>query len=454
MLSTSFVLMLTLLAAGQTSKPNIIIILTDDAGYADFGFQSHKLIPTPNIDALQSNGITFSQAYVTAPNCSPSRAGLLTGRYQQRYGHEYNLYNSKPLNGVSSDSLGLPLPQKIMPQYLKALGYTSAAIGKWHLGSKDYYHPMQRGFDYFFGTLEGSSFYKTGQAKEIIRGYQQVPADSLPYLTDAFGDEAVKFIAGQQGPFFLYLAFNAPHVPLQAKKEYLDFYRQQFHTIERATNAAMTRSIDDNVGKLIRELREKGIYENTLIVFSNDNGGPVAMNGGNASNNSPLRGAKVMLYEGGIRVPMIFHWPAMIRGKQVSQQVVSTLDWLPTFMDIADAKPTGHTLDGISLLPTIKGRGQSDDRTLFWRQGNVGAVRSGNWKLIVFENSGRPPELYHLSTDIGEDKNLVTVDKKKAHNLQRLYEAWEKGLARPLWTGGPSDEQVIRMYDQQFVPRD
>ena len=165
LLSTSFVLMLTLLAAGQTSNPNIIIILTDDAGYADFSFQSHKLIPTPNIDALQSNGITFSQAYVTAPNCSPSRAGLLTGRYQQRYGHEYNLYNSKPLNGVSSDSLGLPLSQKIMPQYLKALGYTTGAIGKWHLGSKAYYHPMQRGFDYFFWYPGGKQFLQNRSGK-------------------------------------------------------------------------------------------------------------------------------------------------------------------------------------------------------------------------------------------------------------------------------------------------
>lgn len=446
--------MLTLLAAGQTSKPNIIIILTDDAGYADFGFQSQKLIPTPNIDALQNNGITFSQAYVTAPNCSPSRAGLLTGRYQQRYGHEYNLYNSKPLNGVSSDSLGLPRSQKIMPQYLKALGYTTGAIGKWHLGSKAYYHPMQRGFDYFFGTLEGSSFYQTGQAKEIIRGYDHVPADSLPYLTDAFGDEAVRFIAKQQGPFFLYLAFNAPHVPLQAKKEYLDLYRQQFHSTERATNAAMTRSIDDNVGKLIQVLKDKGVYDNTLIVFSNDNGGPVSLHGGNGSNNSPLRGAKVMLYEGGIRVPMIFHWPAMIKGKQVSQQVVSTLDWLPTFIDITGAAAPVHTLDGISLYPLLRGGRLNRSRTIFWRQGNVGAVLSGNWKLIYFKGGVRKPELYHLTRDIGEKQNLFAANKKKEKELQRLYEEWEKRLTRPLWTGGPSDEQVIKMYDQTFVPKD
>lgn len=437
----------------QHSKPNIIVILTDDAGYADFGFQSNKLIPTPNINLLQQNGVTFSQAYVTAPNCSPSRAGLLTGKYQQRFGHEYNLHNARPVPGISRDSLGLPLSQQLIPQYLKKLGYTTGAIGKWHLGTEKYYHPMQRGFDSFFGTLQGSSYYLTGQAKEIINGYHKVNPESLSYLTDVFGDKAVQFIQQQNGPFFLYLAFNAPHVPLQAKKEYLDLYKKKFNTPERATNAAMTRSIDDNVGKVINVLKQKGIWEQTLIVFSNDNGGPIDNNGGNGSNNAPLRGAKVMLYEGGIRVPMIIHWPAVIKGKRKSGQVVSSLDWLPTFLAIAGEKNNTKNLDGINILELLKKEQAPVPRDMYWRQGKVGAVRSGSWKLVYFDKNVRQPELYNLKKDPGETTNLFLKQPAIANQLLEKYTQWQQQLSPPLWTGGPPNEQVLKMYDKIFVPK-
>ncbi|MGO4292222.1 sulfatase-like hydrolase/transferase [Chitinophaga sp. RAB17] len=424
-------------------RPNIIVILTDDAGYADFGFQKGNSVETPNINGLQQHGITFSQAYVTAPNCSPSRAGLLTGRMQNRFGHEYNLVNPQPLNGTSQDSLGLPLSQKLMPSYLKELGYSTGIIGKWHEGLAPYYSPLKRGFDYFFGTLEGSSPYFTGKAKEIERNGTPVNPDSLSYLTDALGDDAAAFIGRQTQPFFLYLAFNAPHVPLQAKKEYLDKYLQRYNSMARATNAAMTQSIDDNVGKVLKALTEKNILENTLIIFTNDNGGPLASNG---SNNEPLRGAKKMMYEGGIRVPMIIHWPAVIKHTEKSDQVISTLDLLPSFIVAAGGKPNLQYLDGENILPLLYGNKIKKMRTLYWRQGKVGAIRDGDWKLIYFEHNGFQPELYNLVSDVSESNDLFRKHAAVATRLLKKYKQWASSLAKPLWSGGPGDTDVLEMY--------
>lgn len=440
--SIAFLVLLPVFLNAQ-QQPNIIIILTDDAGYADFGFQKGSNVETPNIDGLQQNGITFSQAYVTAPNCSPSRAGLLTGRMQNRFGHEYNLVNSQPLNETSPDSLGLPLSQKLMPSYLKELGYSTGIIGKWHEGLAPYYNPLKRGFDYFFGTLEGGSPYFTGKATEIERNGTPVNADSLSYLTDAFGDDAAAFIGRQTQPFFLYLAFNAPHVPLQAKKEYLDIYTHRYKSVARATNAAMTKSVDDNVGKVLKALAEKHILENTLIIFTNDNGGPLASNG---SSNAPLRGAKKMMYEGGIRVPMIIHWPAVIKHTEKSDQVISTLDLLPSFITAAGGKPDLQYLDGENILPLLSGNKSKKMRTLYWRQGKVGAIRDGDWKLIYFEHTGFQPELYNLGSDTGETNDLFRKQAAVAARLVKKYKQWSSGLAKPLWTGGPSDTDVLEMY--------
>ncbi|MFC5683139.1 sulfatase [Flavobacterium sp. MAHUQ-51] len=433
-------------SATRPESPNIIVILTDDAGYADFGFQSDKLIPTPNIDVLQQNGVTFTQAYATAPNCSPSRAGLLTSCYQQRFGHEYNLVKPKPAESISIDSLGLPLSQKIIPEYLKIEGYATAIIGKWHLGELPYFHPLKRGFDHFFGTLEGDSYYLTGQAKKIERNYKKIQPDSLPYLTDAFGDEAVSFIKKQKRPFFLYLAFNAPHVPLQAREDYLKLYRKQFVDVKRATNAAMIKSIDDNVGKILNVLQEKNMLENTLIVFTNDNGGEIFLNG---SSNLPLKGLKRMLYEGGIRVPMIIHWPKYIKGKKVSETIVSTLDILPTIIAAAKLKPeTKKKMDGKNLLPLLKYGQKLQNRSLYWRQGKIGAIRDGDWKLIYFNFKNCKPELYNIKSDINEIVDLSVKEPIVAGKLLKKYMKWQADLISPLWTGGPTDEEVLKMYDK------
>ena len=233
------------------TKPNIIVIFSDDAGFADFSLNGNPLIKTPNIDAIAANGVQFTNAYVSGPVCSPSRAGLLTGRYQQRFGHEYNIGGNFENN--DPDSIGLAVTERTIADYLKEQGYKTALIGKWHLGERPQFHPNKRGFDEFFGMLKGSSAYTTGKANNIEHNGVKIPAQELAYLTDQFGDESVKFISeNKEDPFFLFLSFNAPHTPMHAREDYLAEEQLKFETEQRAVNSAMTRSLDENVGKVMK----------------------------------------------------------------------------------------------------------------------------------------------------------------------------------------------------------
>jgi len=433
-------------ASGQARPPNIVVIVGDDMGYADIGIHGSKDIPTPNIDALAAGGIRFTDAYVSGPYCSPTRAGLLTGRYPQRFGHEFNLDG-----GAANSEAGLPLSETTLADRLKAAGYRTAVFGKWHLGSADRFHPLARGFDEFFGFLGGQHSYLDPQAagpNPLLDG--RTPVHETTYLTDTLSGRAVDFIRRNQSrPFFLYLAFNAVHVPMQATEKYL----ARFTGIadeQRRTYAAMLSAMDDGIGRTMAALRAAGLEENTLVVFFNDNGGPT-MEGTtiNGSSNAPLRGSKRQTWEGGIRVAFIIRWKGHLAEGKTDARPIIQLDVLPTVLAAAGVSPQPQwKLDGVNLLPFLTGSASGTPHdALYWRLGDNMAIRNGVWKLVKTHDGplGSDPsvlndlsgaELYDLSQDIGETKNLAAAHPDKVKALADAWQRWNKELAKPLWTPG------------------
>jgi arylsulfatase A-like enzyme len=429
-----------------TRKPNIIILLADDQGYADPGFQGCKDIPTPNIDSLAKNGVRCTNGYVSGPYCSPTRAGLMTGRYQQRFGHEFN-----PGNGVGPNGPGLPVTETTLANRLKSAGYATGLVGKWHLGGAARFQPQRRGFDEYFGFLGGAHPYFPGLGVPILRGRSEVK--ETEYLTDALGREAVAFIdRHKQQPFFLYLAFNAVHTPMQATDDRL----QRFLSIgdkQRRTYAAMTVAMDEAVGKVLKKLRSENLENDTLLFYFSDNGGPtMAGTTINGSRNMPLRGSKRTTLEGGIRVPFVVQWGGRLQGGTVYEHPVIQLDILPTVLAAAgvEAKPEWH-LDGLDLYPFLIGREtQAPHQTLYWRLGAQMAIRHDNWKLVRYDPTADGPgaagnvtsaKLYHLAQDIGESNDLFAREPAKAQELEALWQRWNSQLAKPLWGAGGLAQQ-------------
>lgn len=428
-----------MLSAGERSgeKPNIILIFADDAGYGDFGFQGSTEIKTPNLDRFAKQGVVCTSAYVTAAVCGPSRAGLLTGKYQQRFGFEENNVPGY-MSGSSkllADEMGLPLSEKTIADYLKPLGYRSMIIGKWHLGNADRYHPLNRGFDEFYGFRGGARDYfpyaEEPQQKEnrLERQFGHFE-EHQGYITDRFADEACAFIrrnAGRQ-PFFLYLAFNAVHTPLQAKEEDLALFPNL--TGKRKTYAAMMLALDRAVGKVLQQLERPGIAENTIVVFTNDNGGPTDTNG---SSNYPLSGTKATHLEGGIRVPFIIRWPGKLKAGVKYDFPISTLDLLPTFVNAAGGKSEKiEGLDGVDLLPFLQGKNPNwPHQTLYWKKYGRAAIRDGDWKLIRLLH--RPAQLFNLKEDPSELNDLAAKYPEKTKELFEKLFKWEIQLERPLW---------------------
>jgi arylsulfatase A-like enzyme len=419
-------------ATAAVEKPNIIVLFADDAGYADFGFQASAdpalAALTPNLTRLAKDGIIFRQAYVSGAVCSPSRAGLFTGRYQQRFGHEKNI----PPGYMKG---GLPLDEKFIGDRLKPLGYTTGLIGKWHLGYPDAYHPEKRGFDHFHGLLQGARNYFPMKRPTPHQGFlldgKLTPESG--YVTDRIGQGACDFItANKDKPFFLFVSFTAPHGPLQAKPEVLAALGS-IPNEKRRKYAGLVKSLDDNCGLILKCLDQHQLTQNTLVVFSNDNGGQTST----GAINTPLRGRKSQLYEGGIRVPMVMRWPKQIKpGRSVEIPVIS-LDWLPTFVEIAG----GHVeeswkLDGLSLARFLSDETATlPPRPFFWRtQGKDGpaAIRDGDWKLVI-DQAGAKPALYQLSKDISESSDLAAEHPEKLNDLAGKLAAWQSGLMAPRW---------------------
>jgi arylsulfatase A-like enzyme len=442
LLTATFVLVLLplVVAKADPAKPNILIIVGDDMGYADVGFQNCKDIPTPNLDALAASGVRFTNGYVTGPYCSPTRAGLMTGRYQTRFGHEFN---------PGGATAGLPLSETTLADHLKTAGYATGLVGKWHLGSQKLMHPQKRGFDEFFGFLGGAhSYFNAGG---IMRGTQQIT--ELDYTTDAFGREAVAFIDQHKSqPWFLYLAFNAVHTPMDATK---DRYAK-FPSVEnkrRRTYDAMMLAMDDAVGRVRQKLSESGLEQNTLVVFISDNGGPtmpgVTING---SRNDPLRGSKRTTLEGGIRVPFVVSWPGHVK-PGVSDAPVIQLDLHATAVAVAGTtvKPEWK-LDGVNLMPFLSGeQAGAPHAALYWRFGAQMAIRAGDFKLVRYDvnadtltgrrNQGvTASKLYNLREDIGETKDLAMAMPDKVKELQTQWDHWDSANVKPLWGAGALDD--------------
>lgn len=452
-------------------QPNVVFIVADDLGYGELGCQGNPQIPTPHIDSIARQGVRFTSGYVTAAFCSASRAGLLTGRFQTRFGYEFN-----PIGARNEDpGAGLPVGEKTLADVLRDVGYTTALVGKWHLGGTARYTPMRRGFDEFFGFLHEGHFFvpppyrgvSTMLRRRSLPGKQQgrwqsangrmiytthmghnepdydadnpiyrggQPVQEEAYLTDAFSREAVDFIGrNADRPFFLYLAYNAVHSPLQG----LDPYMQKFAHIDdvhRRIFAAMLSNLDDGVGRVLRSLQANHLEHNTLLFFISDNGGPTKEL---TSSNLPLRGGKGTMYEGGLRVPFLVRYPAEIPAELVYEKPVISLDMFATAAAVAGADlPDNLRLDGVNLLPYLtEQQDGSPHETLYWRTGGKAALRHGDWKLV--RNPARHKtanwQLYNLADDISESRDLSNTHPERRARLVMQWEAMNAEMLDPVW---------------------
>ncbi len=467
--------------ADQPRRPNIVLLLADDLGYGELGCQGNAEIPTPHIDSIASAGIRFTDGYVTAAYCSASRAGLMSGRYQTRFGYEFN-----PIGAENEDpQAGLPTSEITLAQHLHRAGYATGLIGKWHLGGHPRFHPHRRGFDEFFGfTHEGHFFVPApyrgvttmlrrrtlpngGQGRwvsgdgslvlsthmrydepaydannPIVRDGQ--PVEERSYLTDAFTREAVDFIGRHKDrPFFLYLAYNAVHSPLQGADRYMRRF-EHIEDVHRRIFAAMLSNLDDSVGAVLEKLRDESLWENTLVFFISDNGGPTREL---TSSNLPLRGGKGDVYEGGIRVPFLLQWPGRLRPDSVYRHPVISLDVYATAAHVAAAPISDQqSLDGVNLLPFLTSQSNAEPpsdatenrphQTLYWRLNRKTAIRVGDWKLVRNPRRSEhvPWQLFDLSVDIGESSDLYAERPQQAARLLAAWQQLDGEMIEPIWS--------------------
>ncbi len=418
--------------------PNIVLILADDLGYADTGVYGSKRIPTPHIDTLALRGSRATAAYVTAASCSPSRAGLMTGRYQQRFGFEFNTSGGAVTHRLYR---GLDPTAITLADVLRKAGYVTGMFGKWHLGTRRHLHPRARGFDEFYGFLAGAHSFFPGRGREpfhstVMRQY--TPVTEPEYLTDAIARETVKFInTHHQRPFFAYVPFNAVHTPIEASRK----YRVRFPNERNATRRdyyAMTSALDDAVGAIVAAIQKQGLTQNTLVIFLNDNGGPTYTK---VQDNGNLRLGKLFLFEGGIRVPLIVKWPGVVPENSVFDKPTSSLDVFPTVCAAARISLPGTVkLDGVDLTPFLSGKRKgTPHETLFWSNGPNIAVRKGDWKLV---KSHENVWLFELSTDIGERNNIAAKHPDIVKELEDGHRRWESKMKKPAWPSKPNRHRV------------
>ena len=458
--------------APAAERPNVILIMVDDLGYGELGAYGGTEVPTPHIDSLARHGVRFTNGYVTAPFCAASRAALMTGRYQTRFGFEFN-----PTGAANADpDIGLPLGELTLPAALRRLGYATGLVGKWHLGGTAKFHPQRRGFDTFYGFLHEGHYYVPppwdghltwlrrvtlpdgGKGRwtspdgrvtwsthlnnfepdydadnPVLRNSQ--PVEERENLTDAFTREAADFIARHRAqPFFLYLAYNAVHSPIQAP----DAYARKFAHIpdlHRRLFAAMLAHLDDSVGRVLAQVRAAGLEERTLIVLLSDNGGPTREL---TSSNRPLRGEKGGLFEGGIRVPFLLQWKGRVPAGGTEARMVSALELFPTVVAAAGGVPADN-LDGVNLLPRLANLGGGDTTPLraghYWRVGPQAAYRGGDWKIV----RGRDApawQLFDLAADIGEARDLAAQKPEKVAELEAAWRALDATMVEALWQPG------------------
>ncbi|WP_136083023.1 sulfatase-like hydrolase/transferase [Pontiella desulfatans] len=455
--------------AFSAEKPNFLVILADDLGYQDVGFTGSKEIFTPRLDALAANGMVCNNGYVTHPYCGPSRAGLMSGRYQARFGLEINItYSPYDLHS------GFPLTEKTIAERMKPAGYRTGIIGKWHLGAAQPFHPNSRGFDHFYGFLSGGHSYfpeNTTTAYPLLleNGNPHYSANEgcyLPlmrnnqagefneYLTTALSREAAGFVTQGDEPFFLYLAYNAPHGPLEAPKKTIDQYAH-IKDKRRRTYAVMIDEMDRGIGMVVDALKQSGKLENTLIFFLSDNGGVTSKPGHeneNYSNNGPFRKGKGSMHEGGSHVPFLVHWPKGIKKPGTFDGLVSSLDIAATAVALGGGDTSGHALEGVNLEPYLSGKKKgSPHDALFWRikDGVSWCVRTPTGKYLQ-ENWGSDiVGLYDMANDPYESTNLMGKAPEKRAELAKLWNDWNAGnSANVLLQAGDYQKKRLQMYGE------
>ena len=423
------------------SKPNIIIILADDAGYSDFGFMGSDEIKTPNIDQLALDGVTFNNAYVSASVCSPSRAGLLTGMYQQRFGHECNL-DSDVNNSFDPNQITIA-------EALKTEGYSTGLIGKWHLGDKSQNHPLKNGFDYFWGFISGARNYfydpnekSRNSIRNVVENYSETNFEG--YLTDVLGNKAVNFIDKNHQsntPFFLFLSFNAPHTPMQAKNEVLEKFKDN----PRRVYASMMWSMDEAIGNVIDGLKENNQYDNTIIYFLSDNGAAMS----NDASPFPFKGWKGNQYEGGIKTPMIMTWKNKIKSNTQFDGFISALDIFKTSLEASNVdKEFMMNADGKNIMNYLNDNNIKNEN-LFWRKDKMATVRSGNYKLIRLNDTSTV--LYNIKKNYYEDFDLKINESQVHDSLLKLLSSWENTLIDPNWIENKNWNIVTEMIYQDLM---
>ena len=458
-------------SAPASRRPNVIVILADDMGHGDVSLYGNSLIETRHIDSIGRGGVKFTAGYSSAPLCSPSRAGLVTGRYQQRFGFEQQVSSGafperRPMleeDGSLSprqgnDELlrrGIPTTEKLIGEVFKAGGYRTGVVGKWHLGHAPQFLPMNRGFDYscvFYGNTsiqytreldpdilsfkvdfhdEGKDVAWTRHGLNGIRRNGEL-IDVDQYLLHFFRDEALQFVEDSKDePFMLYFAMNAPVPPLQVPRSYFDALRDRIPNIHQRAYNALVQAQDDVIGALLDKVKALGLEQDTMVVFVSDNGCAVSRPGSNA----PYSGGKYSTYEGGIRMPFVIKWPGRIQAGQVYEEPVSTLDILPTVAAACEVPTTGtQPLDGVNLLPYLSHEAKGvPHEALFWKLSIHSAVRVGRWKLYMEPKNGIE-YLFDLENDPQETTDLKTRHPEIHADLKARYEAWDQSLPPRAWT--------------------
>ncbi len=461
-------LLMVVLGAQAQERPNILVILADDLGYNDVGFTGPTPIQTPQLDALAANGVIFSNGYVTHPYCGPSRAGLITGRYQARFGVEVNFTHSR-----FDEHSGLPVTEQTFARRLQTAGYRTGVIGKWHLGAAPPFHPNNRGFDYFYGFLsgghsyfpdsvtnnhplrleDGRPHYSANEGSFLPLERNDDSAEFDEYLTTALSRDAARFVSEGDGPFFLYLAYNAPHAPLEAPRALINKY-QDIEPRERRIYAAMIDAMDQGIGMVVEALKASGQFENTLIFFLSDNGGVVAKPGHEReiwADNFPFRGGKGSMIEGGSHVPFIAHWPAGIPAGTVYEMPISSLDIAATAVALGQGDTSGESLEGVNLIPFINGEQQGPPHeAIYWRMrdGVHWAVRTPTAKYLLGRDSTDGPELYDMVQDPYETNNLVHERPELRRELAAMWNQWNSdNQPNRFLQSGEYQTARLRFYD-------
>lgn len=439
-------------------QPNIVVILADDLGYADISSYGIKRISTPNIDRIAETGVAFTDGYSAAPVCSPSRAGLNTGRHPNRFGFEFN---NGPAQRDIEQNLGIPKDEITLAKALKGEGYRTGLVGKWHLGSNDDFYPTNRGYDEFVGLLTGATSYMAPDApgeifvevagsnavpparrngpNRIVEGAERkVIENEDRYLTEYLGERAVDFIkrnAANDAPYFLYAAFTAPHDPLQTTQKYYDRF-PQIKDEGMRVYASMISALDDQVGAILDAVEASGENNDTIVYFMSDNGCAAYIQG--ICDCAPLRGGKLSHYEGGTRVPFLMRWPGKIEAGKVYRNVVSTMDVFTTSLTAGGGElPNDRVFDGVDLMPYLSGAqvGLPHDQ-LAWRRTPQASIRKGDWKMWK-SLDGKFTFLFNLKDDPNEATNLAEKEPAKLKELTDAFDQWAKDMKDPAWPSRP-----------------